>query len=293
MHTELPPVLYHYTTAKGLLGILQTGQLWATNSRFLNDPTEIEYATKLFRRVAEEEFSKYGPEPTPHVANRKWWVNSSLDYYEQEAKVYVACFCANGDLLSQWRGYGAAGGGYAVGFATAHLSPSLTSVALVPNTSLRMRKVIYNPNTQEGLVRERVRALCEPGKSSGQGSRQSANADAWFSTFFSECLNCFKDPAFEEEKEWRAIQFGRREFRDIPNLKFDFRTSGSRIIDYTLLDLKPSEGKYTGKLPISVVRYGPTLDPKTTERSLQILLRAHGYSADLVELKQSIVPFTG
>src|SRR5205085_10103226 len=32
--------------------------------------------------------------------------------------VYVASFCENGDLLSQWRAYGAFGGGYAVGFSS-------------------------------------------------------------------------------------------------------------------------------------------------------------------------------
>jgi hypothetical protein len=285
MHAKPPDVLYHYTTAQGLLGILKTGSLWATNSRFLNDPTEIEYATQLFRRIADEEFGKYGsPSPT-HVAYWQKCVASWLDYYEQEAKVYVACFSADGDLLSQWRGYGATGGGYAIGFATTPLPQSQQDVGATPGFA--MRRVIYNPNTQEGLVRERVKALCEPGKTS------SRDQEGWFSTFFSECLNCFKHPAFEEEREWRAIQFGRQAGRDISSLKFDFRTSLSRIIDYTQLNLKATDGKFAGKLPISAVCYGPTLDAKTTERSLKILLGAHGYDVGLVHIKRSKVPFTG
>ena len=30
--------------------------------------------------------------------------------------LYAFCFCEDGDLLSQWRGYGVLGRGYAVGF---------------------------------------------------------------------------------------------------------------------------------------------------------------------------------
>lgn len=39
----LPPVLYHYTTQTGLLGILQGNCLWATDSRYLSDSSEYSY----------------------------------------------------------------------------------------------------------------------------------------------------------------------------------------------------------------------------------------------------------
>jgi hypothetical protein len=307
MHGKLPTILYHYTTAQGLLGILESGSLWATNSRFLNDPSEIEYATRLFRKITEEEFGEFDNPPT-HGRSWKDWITFWLDYYEKEAKVYVACFCSNGDLLSQWRGYGAAGGGYAVGFATDHLSQAdrnaqsastdATQMSALKSTltvasDFVMCKVIYNNDTQERLIRESLGALRRPTESKGTAKKVDPDPQAGFSRFFSECLNCLKNPAFEEEQEWRAIQFGRVAGRDRPNLKFYFRTSGGRIIDYTKLDLKAAEGRYQGRLPICVVRYGPTLEPKTTERSLKILLGAHGYNADLVKLERSQVPFSG
>lgn len=34
---------YHYTDAQGLLGIIQNGRLWATDIRFLNDPSEAHF----------------------------------------------------------------------------------------------------------------------------------------------------------------------------------------------------------------------------------------------------------
>ena len=36
-------VLYHYTTADGLKGIVQNDELWATSAYYLDDSTEIMY----------------------------------------------------------------------------------------------------------------------------------------------------------------------------------------------------------------------------------------------------------
>ncbi len=37
---KTPGLRYHYTDAAGLMGIIQTGRLWATELRYLNDPSE-------------------------------------------------------------------------------------------------------------------------------------------------------------------------------------------------------------------------------------------------------------
>jgi hypothetical protein len=41
---EVPDVVYHYTNAAGLLGVLSTQQLWMTDTDFLNDAEELAYA---------------------------------------------------------------------------------------------------------------------------------------------------------------------------------------------------------------------------------------------------------
>ena len=101
LHRKRPRYLYHYTSAQGLLGILQSNRIGATNSRFMNDPTEIAYATRLVREVMESELLK---EDARWLKKVKDSVNDFLNEYENNAKVYIACFCTQGDLLSQWRG---------------------------------------------------------------------------------------------------------------------------------------------------------------------------------------------
>jgi hypothetical protein len=39
--------IYHYTNAQGLLGILQSGNLWATHFLGMNDVSEVHYAREL------------------------------------------------------------------------------------------------------------------------------------------------------------------------------------------------------------------------------------------------------
>lgn len=45
--------LYHYTTAEGILGIVENGEFVATKSDFLNDKLEFQYAVEVMERLME------------------------------------------------------------------------------------------------------------------------------------------------------------------------------------------------------------------------------------------------
>jgi hypothetical protein len=83
-----------------------------------------------------------------------------------------------------------------------------------------------------------------------------------------------KHPSFEEEREWRLIVRPTS-----PNLnhqevqRLHFRTAKENIVPY--LELRPKEGAL---LPISAVRYGPTLKQKQAINSLSLLFQQKGYS---------------
>jgi len=65
MSTEIPPAtLYHYTSQKGLLGIIGQGEIWATDILYLNDTMEYRYAVNLLSeniRKRNEKYSKIPP----------------------------------------------------------------------------------------------------------------------------------------------------------------------------------------------------------------------------------------
>ena len=47
-----PEVLYHYTSGAGLLGIITSHELWASDVFYLNDPSEIFYSLGLFKSAS-------------------------------------------------------------------------------------------------------------------------------------------------------------------------------------------------------------------------------------------------
>jgi hypothetical protein len=77
------------------------------------------------------------------------WAKKLLDAFETQGGAYISCFCKNGDLLSQWRGYGATGGGYALGFLAGQLDTPPTEQ---PIDKMMVRRVIYNPSVQKRMV---------------------------------------------------------------------------------------------------------------------------------------------
>ena len=49
---EKPPGdLFHYTTGKGLLGIFNDKEIWATHTQYLNDQAEFKHALEIARNI--------------------------------------------------------------------------------------------------------------------------------------------------------------------------------------------------------------------------------------------------
>ncbi|HUY99940.1 MAG TPA: DUF2971 domain-containing protein [Thermomicrobiaceae bacterium] len=114
-----PSLLYHYTDAAGLRGIVTSGELWATDAFYLNDASEFRY---VFQLVAEElEQMEQADPPPPDAASEvaemiRLAADIALETIRDDIPFFVACFCKRKDLLSQWRGYAKGTGGFSIGF---------------------------------------------------------------------------------------------------------------------------------------------------------------------------------
>jgi hypothetical protein len=155
--TKRHPFLYHYTSEAGFRGIVESNALWATYFGDLNDAKEIhelrvplveELTTwfvpliKDFRKSgfrADQTVSKAGGNIQAATKIARSWVNALYrttfegDESVRQGLCCIASFCSHeGDqpyerghgLLSQWRGYGGAGG-YCIVFDTAKLQKLL------------------------------------------------------------------------------------------------------------------------------------------------------------------------
>ena len=241
-------MLYHYTTADGLKGIVENHELWATSAYYLNDLTEIMYGYQLIDEAVEAWRKKVNPPELSMAGGLVYALQRQFghDYLKRNiiTPIYLTCFCEEDNLLSQWRAYGQSGG-YSIGFRV--LSEGIV-YGMKPEPSVytaRCVKVEYDrgeqlrritelldllvPIVDDAQVTEAIRSLEKP----------SAFGFEWVWGTIAEILMeeslGFKNPAFAVEKEWRLVVRSRGLMKqgtddgDHTNLPIRFRTARRSI----------------------------------------------------------------
>ena len=126
---------FHYTSGKGLFGILSTGTLQCTNINFLNDPTENKYLDNILEElfIIEPEFKKL----------HKCLYNPTLESSLYTYNYYVASFSKKQDSLYMWNYYGS-GNGYNIEMDL----DSIVSLNKKKFDGIFMEDVIYDKKKQ-------------------------------------------------------------------------------------------------------------------------------------------------
>jgi len=270
-----PETLYHYTSGGALISILKSMELRATNAVYMNDRTEVQHSVGILRDVIG----------VNHDRHRDVGIDMMLIAAEQLysiLQIYVVCFCRDGDLLSQWRGY-AGTSGYALGFDSKVLK-GLTGdhVLLTP--------VVYDPQTQRRLISDLVGRWQEVFRRSDPGafSRQIRALGAFvFAQALLFLAASFKNDAFHEEDEWRLLYRRQMVVDDGSGIKIDYVERAGMVGSYATLHLPPPTPQ---TIPVRHFVIGPTSDPPLAAFSLQAFLRSIGYSEDLIQISSSVVP---
>lgn len=275
---DSPSTLFHYTDAEGLLGILGSQQLRATHTFYLNDVTEITHTHGLVEELFEElikQATPYAKEKSNHEFAQSLYSGFllRLSYNTMRVKpnpdVYVVCFCGQDDLLSQWRGYGNRGAGYAIGFDTKRLEQ--------PNFAFEFCKVIYSVEKQKQIINKILNAVRDSLFSRltevmNFDSAQSLAEDhaVIFEDEVARYATFFKHETFREEQEWRLIY---SPTENAPSNQIKFRSGRFGLIPYTEIGLPNGVSDDPGRiLPVASVRIGPTAQPMLERKALEMLV---------------------
>ncbi len=292
--SEAHSELWHYTTAEGLLGILQSKQLWATRIEFLNDSEEF---VGFFDSVLPGIVASI-PDIDHHA------LSSALrDVLLGGFRTFTSSFSAidAGDTdkdwltengrLSQWRGYGA-GGGYALVFDTAKLEECLLQESLLfTDTQLSLFDAEYGMHSPESICHDenksRLSALMEELPKLLMKIQTNADIDDSAHKLFVEYLlplaTARKNRAFREEREVRlAVTFPdpirhstaeRIDAHRRPAVHHACRRGNT--VPYVRL----FEAQGLASLPVKRIVIGPHREKIGRQVAVESLLHASGFSS--------------
>jgi hypothetical protein len=254
--------LYHYTSLSGLLGIVGSAELRSSDIRYMNDSTELRHTLDLLGRQVTRRILAGADDPA--------LLNAFLDWLSHRVvsgpMLFGASFRANGNLLSQWRGYSVHGKGVSLGVAPDFLLERAAA------QSFQVGRCIYEPREQERLIGDIIDAVEQLGAEAGAGGPDGEGWLPLFQRIEGDLLRIaavLKHPAFEEEQEWRIVSPVIFRVSDGP---VQFREGSSMLIPYYPFDLRGA----AGSIELEHVFLGPTSNIELSMNSLGLYLQHRG-----------------
>lgn len=264
LNTIKPPILYHYKTQEGLLGIMSTSEIWATKIQYLNDTSEFALALSLASRELQQR--------TQNTTNAELLIGAN-DLMEdiggiQNVNICVCSFSEKRDSLSQWRGYGGGSSSYAIGFDSSYLE------RIADTEDFLFAKCIYSEIRQREIVRELIDSWLSRGVSVNWDNNE-------FITELLRIAPLLKNEHYSEEEEWRLISTPLKSNGE----RFSFRSGKSMIVPYYRISLAVNNGA----AQIKEIVVGPCPHMNLSLSSVKMLATLR--SIDHIDVVESSVPF--
>jgi hypothetical protein len=291
-------VLYHYTNQAGLLGIVQTKEIWATHTQYLNDAREFLHGVQMARKqlAVFQRCARIRSRPAALPGVPATVPSSGVVGDEERAalremvegvgdaeglasiNVCVASFSEDGgDSLSQWRAY-APRGGYSIGVRADRLA------GLAAAHRFFLARCLYDHREQVRLVRALIDEVLEEniGCRKGTGdAEQCLPRGGNLPAYLNRYAPILKDRSFRDEREWRIISRPQM----CRGSRFSFREGSSMMTPFYRFPI----GDDDMPVPFEEVVVGPTLDQSRSKASVRSFLVSRGLGD--VRVRLSAVPY--
>jgi Protein of unknown function (DUF2971) len=317
--------LYHYTTATGLSGILQSKSLWATHTSFVNDEEEIlGFYDRILPKILRPVFQKYideiknlpefqkqqGGMQFEQFCDEQFSTFMSIlrniapklhDHYITSFSTITEPWVREHGLLSQWRAYGS-DGGYALVFDTSRLDKILSEeTAPYQEENFSWVDVQYHLNenyrTNDTDTNQWIEQL-ETAAAKYFRSRTEDDASE-LSAPLTILSSLFKHRGFEEEREVRLVLSllgsepeSHPEFLSVRQHPVQTTVRKGETVPFVELCVR-EVGGVRQHLPIKRIIIGPHREKNARKRAVQLLLRQHGLNDLIDNVSVSNIPYRG
>ncbi len=231
-------ILYHYCSTYAFFNILKDRTLFLSSLTSSNDTREGRWLSEVLRDVLIRKKAKRS------VVSE---LVRQLSTVEETSIAYGFCLSQRRDMLSQWRGYADDASGFAIGFDKEALQRAVSGLNLPTLVDPRLLPVAYKESDQAALIEADVDQILErleghtlfrPTILGNQDMDKALEVYKAKLEMVQESINKWwrfifatKNPAFEDEHEWRLIQEDA-----LSHLGVDFRVRGSELVPYVKLD---------------------------------------------------------
>ena len=303
-------IVWHYTNAAGLAGIIRENVLWASSTAFMNDQHELRTGAELLINLIKQHQHYLAPDIKADVCSM-----ARSATVQDRYRTFVACACKDPNNLTMWRNYTGPEVGFAVGLDTTKPLSMRRQTAMTKDMvdklgfqdpddekevfdnarrnlgSFAWREAIYDPEKQRVIAWGRLLELekAAVAHSNGQQAKRD-ELDVMYDIY--EELQTFKDSGFVDEREKRVVCRADL-YTDLVYVKH--RPSRYGIVPYVELCLpadpgEPSKGpEPVQELPIAGIIVGPTPYPEEASTGARELLRRVG--RENIAVIPSKVPF--
>lgn len=216
-------VIFHYCDNHKMANILASKTLRMSDITKSNDYWEVKYFFPYILDALQDEYManpftlKYKDKGDKTAFN--YLLQKEYDFLDYEFSKggvanFVVCFCEEGDMLSQWRGYANDGRGCSLGFSISELKNYCSK----NNDAITLERVEYKtPQEMDEIIIEKAKKILDELKGMRKYIKEfihvantEEKVDDMLSFFFHQMIvNVlmsslkYKDTAFKEEKEWR------------------------------------------------------------------------------------------
>jgi len=289
-----PEKLYHYTNTDGVIGIIQSNNLWATGFQSLNDATELVHGATILI----DELDRYGNQ---HGGDILVLLSKLSNYYKEHGETYrgffetyIISFSEDNDVLSQWRAYSDQAKGCCVEFDFTD-SRLFTIVSEATPWALEVLPVIYDESQQRTLIQSGIERLLGYLDSTEWTVQKIANATeakqgiilGLLMHSFEPFVTAFKHAGFSEEKEWRGITSCASNLTEKNKKERNTDSGISTYLECIFIQGDEENLWQRELLPITAIKYGP-LAQELSKEVIEIQLELSNYDNQVKHSKSEI-----